>query len=309
MLKLQIKNLGWIICLLAFALQGCQSEKDEYNFLFVGHTYDWSYGRGDKVDKRLELVNLDDYDGFWLGGDICASTTLQPKTMSYLDDLFDLRNPNTHFVLGNHDYRDNNLDFYFKATGRPDYYTYSFKNLVISVLNTNLNPSDCENLDAQYKMIVEACDTITNASHYVLLMHHQIFKNIDGIQNFKSNGICDHYAMNCDSVDSYFEFTIYPKLVDLKERGVEVIIVVGDTGWDKGSEKESVEGVRFLASGINNSYYIGKDVKAKDLKKDKVIIFTLYPKERILDYKYVELNELSDVNFNEWFKSSENLTE
>jgi len=135
--------------LVALALISCKPEsKTKHKFLFLGHIYDWQTQKGNKVDRRIKKINLSDYEGIWLGGDVCANTSLDPQTMKYLDGLFDLKNPNSHFVLGNHDYRDNNLSAYFAATGRPDYYTSSFKNLVVSVLNTNLNSSDCENLNA-----------------------------------------------------------------------------------------------------------------------------------------------------------------
>lgn len=300
MAKFQFEKWFFIV-LLIIVCAACNSDKDNYRFLFVGHSYNWNDWRGSTVDDRLEQVDLSQFDGFWLGGDVCSNTSLNPRTMRYLDKLFDLENPNTHFVLGNHDYRDNNLDFYFHATGRSDYYTSSFKNLVVSVINTNLNSSDCENLDAQFDMLMNVSDTISDASHYVILMHHQIFKNIKGIEGFKTNGVCPYYSMNCDRADSYFEKTIYPRLAKLEKQGIEVLVVVGDTGWHKGVEKESNDGVTFIASGINNSHYRVKDVKPSDLKPDKVLVFDLNTVNRTLDYKYVSLNKLSDINFEEWF--------
>ena len=303
--RLRIRNYFYFVALTCLMLSSCQADKQSYRFLFVAHSYNWTDWKGSSVDDRLEKVKLQEFDGIWLGGDVCANTSLNPKTFKYLDDLFDLKNPNSHFVLGNHDYRDNNLDFYFQATGRPDYYTSSFHNLVVSVLNTNLNSSDCENLDAQYQMLQNVCDTISSASHYVILMHHQIFKDIKGIEGFKSNGVCPHYSMNCSQADSYFENTIYPCLAKLEEKGIEVLVVVGDTGWDKASEKESEHGVTFLASGINNSYYKGKDVDPANLPRDKVLVFDLDVVERKLSYEFVLLNELSGVDFNEWFADFE----
>ncbi len=287
--------------ILLILLSGCSQDKSNYRFLFVGHSYDWTNWRGDTVDDRLGKIKYSDFDGFWLGGDVCGNTSLNPKTMRSLAKQFDLKNPNSHFVLGNHDYRDNNLDFYFKATGRPDYYTSSFKNMVVSVLNTNLNSSDCENLDAQYEMLLNVCDTINEASHYVILMHHQIFKDINGLEGFKSNGACPFYSMNCSSSDTYFDTEFYPSLVGLQKKGVEVIVVVGDSGWDKGSERVSADGIKFLSSGINNSYYKGKDVDPKKLPADQVIIFDLDIEQQKLSYEFVQLNELSGTDFVEWF--------
>jgi len=290
-----------VICILNYSVINGQTHQDSLKFLFLGHTYDWSNPAGNTVDKRIELIPQSRYDGYWLGGDVCANTTLDPKTMMYLDDLFQLKNHYTHFVLGNHDVRDNNLDFYFKATGRPDYYTETHHNIVLSILNTNLNSSDCENLNAQFRMIESVIDTIQYASHYLLLMHHQIFSDIPGLHNFKSNGVCQYYAMNCDSHQSYFSKTIYPRLIELENRGIDVLVVIGDTGWDKGSESESTDGITFLASGINNSYYKSKAPKELiNIASDVVLEFVLIPEDRKLLWKFIELNKLSGLTFKQW---------
>jgi len=275
------------------------NEKTEFHFLYVGHAYDWSNYKGNTVDVRLENLEID-YDGYWLGGDVCGSTSLNPNTFEYLDDLFDLSDTMSHFVLGNHDVRDNNADYLSLVTKRPDFYTSTFENLVVSVLNTNLNSSDCFKLDAQFRMLSNVCDTITSSSHYLLLMHHQVFGEIDGLENFKSNGICSHYAMNCDSNDSSFEKTIYPKLVALENRGIEVVVVVGDTGWHKGCEVESKGGVTFLASGINNSHYSGKEINF-DLKSDRVLLFALDTRNQKLTWQFRKLNDLSSVTSESWW--------
>lgn len=291
------KSLSCLIMLFCASLMIAQENEDQENFrfLFLGHIYDWTSPAANTVDIRIEQLNKSQYDGIWLGGDVCANTTLDPKTLHYVDQLFKLKNPNTHFVLGNHDYRDNNLDFYFEATGRPDYYTHTFKNLVVSVINTNLNASDCQNLDAQYRMLEEVTDTLSTASHYVLLMHHQIFRDIPGLDQFKSNGVCDFYSMNCSSTNSLFSNTIYPRLIELERKGIEVIVVVGDTGWHKGSELQCTEGIDFLASGINNSYYKHKGQQIPENNFDHVLEFELSSKKRTLDWQFIKLNSLVEM--------------
>lgn len=270
-------------------------EQESFRFLFLGHIYDWTSPAGNRVDKRIEQLDKSNYDGFWLGGDVCANTTLDPKTLLYLDNLFQLKNPNTHFVLGNHDYRDNNLDLYFEATGRPDFYTHTFRHLTVSVINTNLNASDCQSLDAQYRMLEQVLDTLSTSSHYLLLMHHQIFNDLPGLNGFKSNGICEYYSMNCKSTNSLFINTIYPKLVALEKKGIEVVVVVGDSGWHKGSEKRSIDGIDFLASGINNSYYDKIGNQTTKNSADYILEFTLSTKSRSLEWNFTELNSLLGI--------------
>jgi len=250
---------------------------------------------------RLLKIPISDYDGIWLGGDICAETSLNPKTIKRLDRIFNLKNPNTHVVLGNHDYRNGNHELFPATTGRPDYYTSSFKNMVVSVLNTNLNSSDCENLNAQFKMIQHVTDTISKASHYVILLHHQIFPEFDGMKGFKTNGLLNHYAMNCDDASSSFEKVVYPRLKLLEARGIEVIVVVGDSGWHKGASSETDAGIDFLASGINNSYFRLSEVPPDQFQEDKLLKFTLDSKARTLSWEFVVLNELVNIEKEKWF--------
>ena len=305
-----LKLLTFILCSIVFVmlLSQCRElpNKKDYQFIFLGHTYDWQSLPGNKVDPRLELIDYNNYEGVWLGGDICANTSLNPSTFKYLDKLFDLNNPNSHFALGNHDYRDNNLEPYFAATGRPDYYTSSFKSIVISVLNTNLNSSDCENLNAQSKMLHTVCDTINDASHYILLMHHQIFRDIEGIEAYRSHGELHHYPMSCNRYDAYFHTTLYPRLVELEEKGIDVILVVGDTGWHKGSEAECKKGINFLASGINNSKHFNQGVDPDKFGDDQVLVFQYEAEQKRLSWTFKNLNQLVGLDKEEYFTTSNN---
>lgn len=291
-----------IVFSIVFSFSSCKEEKSTYRFLFIGHAYDWENHKGDFVDPRLAQIKTLDYDGFWLGGDVCAETSLKPQTLDRLDELFDLKNPNTHFAQGNHDYRGANHDLYYHATGRPDFYTSSFKNLVVSVLNSNLNSSDCESLNAQFRMLEEVTDTIQDASHYVLMMHQQIFPELDGMEGFVSNVYFKNYTVNCHDANSNFEDDIYPRLVALEKKGIEVVVLVGDTGWKKGTETKTDSGVDFISSGINNSHFrLERTLPLTELEADRVLSFELNPSTRSLTWEFVELNKLTGVSMEEWF--------
>ena len=293
-----MKNFNQALPLLFLMLFSCSTDKSEYKFLFIGHSYNW--GKFNSIDSRILDIPLSDYDGFWFGGDICSETSLNPTVLKKLDQHFNFKNPNNHIVLGNHDYRNHNHEIYQDVTGRPDFYTSGLENMVVSVMNTNLNSRDCEKLNEQYRMLEQVTDTISKASHYVLLMHHQIFPLFDGMKSFKSNGILDHYSMNCDEVSSTFIKTIYPKLVALEERGTEVIVVVGDSGWQKGAQEETNNGVTFISSGINNTYQKKKKLTYKDGYQDNVLEFKLNSKARTLEWKFVVLNNLVGVKKEDW---------
>ena len=90
-------------------------------------------------------------------------------------------------------------------------------------------------------------------------------------------------------------------MVLLEQKGIEVIVVVGDTGWDKGSEEESADGVTFLASGINNSYYKSKAPdQLNKIGRDKVLEFLLIPNKRKFVWQFMELNTMAGLSLQEW---------
>ena len=259
-------------------------------FLFMGHSYDWTDAEGDALDSRIMSLNLDKYDGFWFGGDICANTSLDPNTWKRLDETFDLKNPRTHIALGNHDYRDDNLHLYYGVTGKADFYTSNIHSIVVSVINTNLNASDCQSLDKQYQMLSTVTDSISEASHYILMMHHQIFSDIPGLSDFKSNGNCEHYQLTCTGSSRKFEDSLYTKLIEVRNRGIEVIVLVGDSGWHKGGHWKSEHDIHFIASGINNSYYKAKAPELlKAVEKDKVLEFEFHVERQELEWRFIEL--------------------
>ncbi len=261
-------------------------------FLFTGHTYDWGVPAGHIVDSRLEKLDLNNYDGIWLGGDVCANTSLDPNTWQYLDKTFNLKNPWSHVALGNHDYRDDNLHLYYSATEKSDFYTSNIHSIVFSVLNTNLNASDCDALDAQFEMLISVTDTIEKASHYIMLMHHQIFDEIPGLDGFTSNGVCSNYQITCSGKSKSFEDRLYPKLVDIQKRGIQVLVLVGDTGWHKGGHWQSNDGIDFIASGINNSYFKSKaSEQLEHMEKDKMVEFAYDLHLKRLDWKFIELGQ------------------
>ncbi len=87
---------------LLLVCSGCDKENDQTlkagQILFLGHIY--QPGTEDRIDGRIEAVAFDQFDVRLLGGDLCVETTKDPATLAYLDDLFDLSDPNTHWSLG-----------------------------------------------------------------------------------------------------------------------------------------------------------------------------------------------------------------
>jgi hypothetical protein len=285
-----VKYIQTMIFLLGTTLLPAQN--DTLQYLFLGHTYDWS-ARYQNVDFRIEGIDKSPYDQFWLGGDMCSETGQNRSTLEYLDDLFDLSDPKNHWALGNHDHRNGNLEWIQEFTGRNDYYASYQDGITVVVLNSNLNPSDCENLNRQFDMIVSTCDSISESSHLILLNHHNIWPNVPGINpgDLGDHGTLKYYATNCDSVNAYFYNTVYPKLVEVQNRGVQVINIMGDAGWGDPRAKQSDDGIWFMASGVNATFYRDNPA-AFAASADEVLLIRHIPAERKLWWVYLSLDEL-----------------
>ncbi|MEN8115692.1 MAG: metallophosphoesterase [Bacteroidota bacterium] len=284
------KTAGFWIFVMLLALPG-EAQNDTLKYFFEGHTYQW-HTSGNKVDERLEKFDFSEYDGIWLGGDVCSEALLEYSTLEYIDEHFDLKHPNTHWAMGNHDARNGNWIWLEELTGKKTYYTSTYKGITYMVLNTCLTPYDCEQLNDQYRIIVNLCDTIQKSSHLILLMHHGIWEGVPGLphpyQYAQSN--LKYYSFTCDNPEATFLDDIYPRLLEVKERGIEVILILGDMGSRK-IDFVSDDGIHFLGTGLNRSYY--KDpVERENSPRDWYLEFKHVPKTGWLEWKYHDLDSV-----------------
>jgi hypothetical protein len=187
----------------------------EKKYLFFGHAYDdFSY------DQRLAQINIRQYDGIFMGGDILSEASLSKDFLADLDELVDLANPMTMYALGNHDSRNGNWDWVSEFTKRKTYSTHYEDKSVFMVLNTNIVPYDCEMLEDQFYMIKTTCDTISGAQNLFMFMHHNIWDGVPGLSPgwTIAHQNCKYWVANCDSVSAHFYNVVYPMLVEVKER-------------------------------------------------------------------------------------------
>lgn len=288
---------------LSFMLSACSCGGQEdmsvtKRFLYLGHAYD-HHGEGRRVDPRLENLDYSAFDRILLGGDLCSEAMQQRSTLAYLDSLFDLASPDTYYILGNHDARNGNHLWFHQFTQRPSFYTTSESGLVTLVLNTTLNPADCEQLDAQYELLKSVCDTIAEASHLLVLHHHAISLDVPGIPHpwKMANWPYLHWDANCDDQDPSYLVAIYPFLKQVHARGIEVINVMGDTGFRvKKVEAVSEDGIHYLASGIDNSRYAHNPSQLDTARRDLVLVFEHDSKARSLLWEFHDLDSLADAH-------------
>lgn len=268
---------------------------DTLRYIFLGHTYRYNNpGPWYRVDPRVEDLDFTKYSRIWLGGDISSEATIDWGTMVYLDSVFDLSSPTTQYSLGNHDIRNGNIQYYRKLTGKRSYNVYSNDGIVSICMNSQLNPSQCEDLDRQFQMIKNVCDTIQESSHLFIIMHNCLFY---GVPNIPPAGTFSHsdYAnwnANCSSSTQTFSTAIYPMLEAVKAKGIVVNVIMGDTGTSvKQFYQAATDSINFFASGIGNSKYLDSTILAGQ-PKDKVLVFEHVTATQEVNWEFQDLDSL-----------------
>ena len=278
-----MKHFGYCLVLLSFLITLPIVAQEQLSFLFVGHCSQIETA-GTQVDYRVRQLNMSAYNGIWIGGDVCSESMLNYSTIQHIDKVFDLGNPETHWTLGNHDARNGNWEFYEEFTGRKTYYAYSSNEITYIILNTNLVPTNCNMINEQYEIISAVCDTIQQSKYLILLMHHGLWRDIPDLPPPATYAHSDliYWNANCDSVNTNFVNIVYPKLVEVKQRGIDVFCVMGDMGASKKKfEMDSVDGIHFLGCGLNENH-----------PDDLVLIFNYNTVSHELNYNFHNLDSL-----------------
>lgn len=286
---------GFILLLIVF-FKPVSAQNDTLEYMFLGHTYQY-HTPGNRVDYRIESMDLSTYEGIWLGGDVCSESLLEYSTLAYIDSIFDLNKPATHWTMGNHDARNGNWIWLEELTGKKTYNTNHHRGITYIVLNTNITPYDCEQLDDQYRMIIGVCDTINKSSHLVVLVHQGIWDGVPGIPppGAYAQSNLKYYNFNCYSNESSFVNEIYPRLIEVKERGVEVICILGDMGAKK-LDEICDNGIHFLGAGLSKSVFKDPEERKKS-NPDYAIIFKHLPKEKSLTWEFHNFDILSRYEY------------
>lgn len=283
-------------------LFSCQPESPR-EYIFLGHPYD--YNRLDRLDPRVEQLLAYPFDQVWFGGDMCAQMGGSPENLAYVDSLLGALPGEVHWTLGNHDIDFGPLEPILALRKRPSFYVDYRDGICLLVLNTNLfwfYPSlppqrDCEEKAAQLELIRSVADTIREASHLIVLHHHGLLTEMlvdstgELLNPFNINALS--IRATCDSTSLVNE-VIYPELVKVQQRGVQVVLIGGDMGMmAKEFSYRTPAGIRVLGSGINNSLpreYAPDYVTNFD--PDEVLWLHHWPRQRRLEWRFVSLDSL-----------------
>ena len=259
-----------------------QGASSTNSFLFLGHINNLSHSIQDKVAQ----IDFNRYNRIWLGGDILIEGGIEKQYWLNLDTLMGISASHVQYALGNHDIRNGNIQWYEEITRRKSY-NYYVKDKVLSVcLNTMLNPSMCEELNNQFDLIKNICDTVSDSKHLFFFFHSGIWGQPDtsfpGITSYAHDNL-EYWNVNCDNSQSTFLNAFYPLLNQVVSQGIEVYCILGDTGTNsKKFYKQSDTGVHFFASGIYNA----------DSEKNNVLIFEHNNTTQQINWDFHDLDSL-----------------
>ncbi len=249
------------------------------NYLHISHTRTKS---NPYMDSTVEMIDFSKFDMLWLGGDLASLTSLDDYTMSHVDSIFDIDNSNTLWALGNHDY--SNLDRIQEFTNRPPFYSFHKNGITFIVLDTQDSLSNIIGLQKDF--FDGIVDTIQESSHLIILHHKLIWMYGNTELEPQISTISNGYFGDCFYCinPNNFYSDIYPKLLKIKQKGVEVLCIAGDIGF-KVNEFEYItsDGIYFLASGIN----FGGD-------ENKALLFTHDIANKKLTWNYELITDLLD---------------
>lgn len=257
-------KIGLTFIVLLLFLVSCKKETSVINdfkleqninkYFFVGY----AYKSKSKVDDRLTRFDFSEFNQILLGGDMCSATTENKDNIEHLDSIFNLGSQNTHWALGNHDTRNGNINWITDKTLRPTYYATYFNNITLLVLNTNFTPwgtYDPILVNSQFDLISQVCDSINVSTHLIVLTHNALWEGIDNISNLGNYANTDLSNL-LFSINPDFKYLngIYPKLVDVQRKGINVIHIAGDFGQKVSRYSHlSSDSIQFIGSGITSN--------------------------------------------------------
>jgi len=265
--------ISFFLCLIFFS---CQKEsKKTALYLHASHLL-YNNASIQQMDSTFLEFDLSPYSIKMYGGDLTYNSTGQIATLNYIDSLLYLSDTTTLFSVGNHDY--SNLSNLQSFTNRLSYYAYHKNDISFIVLDTQLDHNDI--VGEQLQLVQQVSDTINHSSHLIVL-HHKLLWLVDNdtLQQQVSNvsngnlGDCFHCLDSCN-----FYTEIYPLLLEVKSRNIEVILLAGDIGNKvKSFEQINSDGIILLASGIKAS-----------TEGNKVLVFEHQITDRKLSWEFID---------------------
>ncbi len=269
-----------VLFILSVFFTSCRqtTEKEEKQYLFLSHTRTLDTLH-QNLDARIEKMDFSPYDLLLLGGDLTEETSKKRSTMEYVDRIFNLSSPNTHWALGNHDNADTALVQEF--TKKPITYTFNRDGITWVVLYTE-EKADwiCTITGEQLAMLQAVTDTISQSSHLIVMTHKPVWlRDHPDLKAYAGTNRWN-WACNYMITQTNWPEEVLPRLRAVQARGVQVICLAGDFGNNQQSfEVKTPDGIQYLGCGI--------PVLDEKRPLGRMLRFHHKPKERALSWEFV----------------------
>lgn len=269
-----------VVGLLLFS--GCEpckpdlpSPKFHEQFLFLSHTYIPDPNQN-LIDSTVMRIDFDRFDKVMLGGDLFRSTTTDTATFLRADSIFDFRSNKSFWAIGNHDY--DHPDMVRNYLGHELFFSRYHNGITFLVLDTQ--DSACSMVNDQLNLIQNVTDTLQTSTCLMVLCHKLIFMPGDPLLEPMIDSICNGDFGTCSwctSPNNYYQ-DVYPKLVQVRQRGIKVLVVAGDVGNKvKHFEYRSPEGIQYIASGMNSAASNNEVLRMEYSSSDGVPTWNFFP--------------------------------
>ena len=288
-----------ILCIIIISISSCvrntAKDSEELKYIFLGHTYD--YKGSPFVDPRLEKIDFEEFDEIWLGGDITSETSVGEERLNYLESLFQISGNNTHWAIGNHDFQNGDYNDLIAHTGRNLFYAYTRNGITRLIINTNLGylpfKDNCDWKQKQFDYLMEVLDTISHVNHLVILTHNTVWCDVEEDMKGKKTGNAPAAwtPFTCDK-GSQFKFFLYPRLKEIQESGIQVIVISGDGGQlVKKYYYKADNGIEFYVSGLCNQKTSIKEHVGWSIEPDSILVFSHNVEGKEIKGKFINLDE------------------
>ena len=230
------------------------------------------------MNLLVEKIDYSKYEQLFLLGDLMQSSTKSVDELSFLDSIFDLKSPSTHWSYGNHDY--GNIELAVEATGRPIYYCFYHNQATYIVLDTQID--QCKIINEQLEMVQACLDTISKSQAIFVLTHKLIWlMDTENLQE-KVPKINNWAIGDCKSclIPNNFYPDVFSQLLHHSMNDKKVFCIAGDIGSNADQfQYEINENLHYLATGLK-----------PDAAEGLGLVFTQQDGE--YTWEYVSLGEL-----------------
>ena len=257
-------------------LNSCQ-QNESVSFLAIGHTRQAESNDKEKVLEAVENIPFEKYAALLLGGDLVLESTKNEAQLNYLNAVFNLQSPNTMWAMGNHDYRDH-PELIPSITNRPTFYAHQKEEITFLVLDTQLD--SCNIVGKQLQLFQNTIKNLSKGDQLIILHHKLIWMPDHPVLDSKTHATTNGMVGDCFYclMNNNFYKDIYPELIKLEQKGIEVLLIGGDIGSKVNQfEYKTKEGIVFLATGL------------EDGRADNQILILNYEKSKPITWEFRHL--------------------